>query len=256
VTALTSFSLLNAGVIPSKDKLTEDEKIALLRDLSGEYAKTKEILPRSKKPLELNADGTFNQIQWQNAKAGSEPAARVGDKIQITHLAFEGDHLVLEINNGISDGRHWYDHVQVGMGTTTQPVNNGSLTPRLGTYIQINFHKPMEGLTAAEVKKILVPLLIFDSHSATVNYMETLPPETKQAITEKRALVGMDREQVILALGRPERKFRETNKEGVDTEDWIYGTPPGKITFVTFAGNKVIKVKDQYAGLGIETSPK
>jgi hypothetical protein len=26
--------------------------------------------------------------------------------------------------------------------------------------------------------------------------------------------------------------------------------PPGKITFVTFAGSKVIQVKDTYAGLG------
>ena len=194
-------------------------------------------------------------MQWQNARSGGA-AARVGDKVQITHLAFEGEHLVLEINGGITDGRHWYDHVQVGMGTTTQPVNNGTGAPRMGTYIEINFHKPMEGLTGADVKKILLPLLTFDSHSATVNYMDTLPPETKQAITEKRALVGMDREQVILALGRPERKFRETSKEGLDTEDWIYGTPPGKITFVTFSGNKVIKVKDQYAGLGIETSPR
>ena len=33
-------------------------------------------------------------------------------------------------------------------------------------------------------------------------------------------------------------------------EDWIYGQPPGKITFVTFAGSKVVKVKEMYAGLG------
>ena len=33
-------------------------------------------------------------------------------------------------------------------------------------------------------------------------------------------------------------------------EDWVYGTPPGRITFVTFNGDKVIKVKESYAGLG------
>ena len=38
-------------------------------------------------------------------------------------------------------------------------------------------------------------------------------------------------------------------------EDWVYGTPPGKITFVTFSGDKVIKVKDSYAGLGNQTGP-
>ena len=55
-----------------------------------------------------------------------------------------------------------------------------------------------------------------------------------------------------MALGRPQHKSREPDKEGNETEDWVFGTPPGKITFVTFVGDKVIKVKDSYAGLGTE----
>jgi hypothetical protein len=38
----------------------------------------------------------------------------------------------------------------------------------------------------------------------------------------------------------------------LELEDWVYGTPPGKISFVTFNGDKVIKVKDSFAGLGTE----
>jgi hypothetical protein len=91
----------------------------------------------------------------------------------------------------------------------------------------------------------------FDKHSATEIYAENLPPETQKAIREKRALVGMDREQVILALGRPAHKSRETN-DGIEEEDWVYGQAPGKFTFVTFNGDKVIKVKEEYAGLGTE----
>jgi hypothetical protein len=102
------------------------------------------------------------------------------------------------------------------------------------------------------VKKILAPVLDFDKRSATLLYSETLPPEVQKAISEKRALVGMDREQVILAMGHPDHKYRES-KDGVDTEDWIFGTPPGKISFVTFTGSKVTKVKDEYAGLGSAT---
>jgi hypothetical protein len=64
---------------------------------------------------------------------------------------------------------------------------------------------------------------------------------------------GMDREQVLLAAGHPAHKSRET-KEGLEVEDWVYGTPPGKIVFVTFNGNKVIKVKEAYAGLGKEAA--
>jgi hypothetical protein len=57
-----------------------------------------------------------------------------------------------------------------------------------------------------------------------------------------------------MAMGHPLRKYRET-KDGVDFEDWIYGEAPGKVTFVTFSGSKVVKVKEQYAGLGIQAAP-
>ena len=57
-----------------------------------------------------------------------------------------------------------------------------------------------------------------------------------------------------MAIGKPRTKTREI-KDGVETEDWIYGLPPGKITFVTFAGSKVVKVRDTYAGLGGQTAP-
>jgi hypothetical protein len=74
----------------------------------------------------------------------------------------------------------------------------------------------------------------------------------QKAIKEKRAIDGMDREQVVLAMGRPNHKSREV-KDGVELEDWIYGDAPGKITFVTFQGSKVVKIKEAYAGLGGET---
>ena len=52
----------------------------------------------------------------------------------------------------------------------------------------------------------------------------------------------MDGEQVIAALGKAERKVRERQPDGTETEDWIYGQPPGKTIFVRFAHDKVIRV--------------
>jgi hypothetical protein len=63
----------------------------------------------------------------------------------------------------------------------------------------------------------------------------------------------MDREQVLLALGTPVSKSRET-KDDVDYEDWIFGKPPGIIRFVTFAGAKVEKIKEFYVGLNGSTA--
>ena len=136
----------------------------------------------------------------------------------------------------------------------TQSANNDSNAPS-GTNIVLAFGKPVPALKAAEIKKMLAPILDFDKHSATENYVEALPPEIKQAIEQKKAIENMDQEQVLLALGRPRTKTRET-KDGYDQEDWIYGEPPGKITFVTFRGNKVYKVRDNFAGLGGSTVPK
>lgn len=255
---LASAPFANAGVIPSKDKLTDDEKIEILRNLSSEYAKAKTYFPRSKKPLEYDVDGTWDQAKWQmEAQRNGGPAARVGDDIKITHVGFETDKLLIEINGGLKTGGHWYDHIDagVGMGGVAQGPIHNSGAPSLGTVIEINFHKPLENLTSEDVKKVLAPLMDFDPHSASTNYVETLTPEVKKAVAEKRALVGMDHDQVLLAMGHPRQKYRET-KDGVDLEDWIYGEAPGKVTFVTFSGNKVVKVKEEYAGLGIQAAPQ
>jgi hypothetical protein len=53
----------------------------------------------------------------------------------------------------------------------------------------------------------------------------------------------MDREMVLAALGRPDRKVREKGEDGSETEDWIYGKPPAKTIFVKFDGDKVTKVE-------------
>ena len=245
--------MAGAGVLHVSDRLTEDEKISLIRDLMSEYANAKVAIPRSKKPLEYNADGTYDHMAWHDWALTMGQAARLGDKLQITKVSLEGDHLVLEINGGLKTGGKWYDHVQVGMGGVAQSGSPNNRTASLGTWIQINFHKPMENLNAVEVKRILAPILEFDKRSATVLYAETLPPEMQKAVKEKRAIVGMDREQVLLAMGHPDHKYRES-KDGLESEDWIYGAPPGKIVFVTFGGNKVTKVKEEYAGLGGDTA--
>ena len=253
--ACATFTLLS--LLPSislaANKLTFEDRIELTRGLTAEYAKVKLLLPRSRKPLEFDANGTFDKKKWDDVAKESGPAARTGDLIQITRIEIEDDKLVLEINGGMKGKGKWYDHVQIGMGNSTAPISRGDSNAPSGTSIVILFHKPLEPIKAAEVKKMLAPVLDFEQHSATELYVDNLPPEVKQAIQDKRVTEGMNHEQVILALGRPAHKSRET-KEGVELEDWVFGTPPGKITFVTFTGDKVTKVKESYAGLGSEVA--
>jgi len=42
-----------------------------------------------------------------------------------------------------------------------------------------------------------------------LHWIDTLPPEMKKAITERHALLGMDREEVVAAIGKPDRKVRD-----------------------------------------------
>ncbi len=237
--------------LASAEKLTFEDRIELTRGLMAEYATVKILLPRSKKPLEFESSGTYDKKKWDEVAKISGPAARAGDLVQITKIDLDEDKIVLEINHGMKGTGHWYDHVQVGLGNTTAPVSQGSSNAPSGTSIAILFHKPLEPMKAAEVKKMLASILDFEKRSSTEIYADTLPPEVKQAIKDKRVTVGMDHDQVMMAMGKPEHKSRET-KDGVEFEDWVFGTPPGRITFVTFEGSKVVKVKEAYAGLGTE----
>ena len=112
----------------------------------------------------------------------------------------------------------------------------------------------MPSLSVNDIKQILSPLFDFSSHSATQSYVESLPAPIQKAIKEQHAIEGMNREQVMLAMGHPKHKTRE-DKDGEEIEDWIYGEPPGKITFVRFSEGKVVRVHDDYANIGGYTAP-
>lgn len=248
-------AILVTPLLSAADKLTEPDRIELMRGLVAEYATVKQLLPRSKKALAFESTGSFDKKEWQAASREYGPAGRVGDLVEITKVFIEADKLVLQINGGFNGGRKWYDSAQIGGGMggggPMTPLGKGDSNAPGGTTIEILFHKPLEPIKAAEIKKMLAPVLDFDKHTATELYAESLSPEVQTAIHDKKVLEGMDRDQVLMALGRPNHKSREV-KDGVELEDWVFGQPPGKITFVTFNGSKVIKVKEEYAGLGTE----
>ena len=225
------------------------------RGLTAEFATSKVILPRAKKPLVIHSDGKYDPAAWERALQEDGPAARLGDEVQITRVEIESNKIVLEINGGTKSG-HWYDHVQVGVGGTTNPVStNQSAQAANGSHVALVFPGSVPPLKAAQIRQMLSPIFDFEKHSAAEQYMDKLPAPIKQAIKEQRAVQGMDRDQVLLALGKPRNKSRETNQDGDEIEDWVYGEPPGKMTFVRFDEGKVVKVEDSYANLGGTTAP-
>jgi len=225
------------------------------RGLDAEFATLKVSLPKAKHALVFHSNGTYDKGAWEEVMREYGPAARVGDEIQITRVEIESSKILLEINGGTKSG-HWYDHVQVGMGGNTSPVNtNQNGKPANGSHLAIVFPGSVPSLKAAEIRQMLSPIFDFEKHSASEQYMDKLPEPVQKAIKEQRAIEGMDKDQVLLALGKPRNKSRETNKDGDEIEDWIYGDPPGKVTFVTFDEGKVVKIQESYANIGGRTSP-
>src|SRR5215467_1990761 len=70
-------------------KLTEDQRIELLRGLSAEYAKIQVLLPISKRTLDFHLDGSWDQATWKAAEKQYGPAGSVGDLIQVTSIHIE-----------------------------------------------------------------------------------------------------------------------------------------------------------------------
>jgi hypothetical protein len=70
-------------------------------------------------------------------------------------------------------------------------------------------------------------------------YAKALPPKVQEAIKNHKVLVGMDKDMVQYALGRPPKRYRDKDEKGREYEEWIYGTPPEEVQFVRFLGPTV-----------------
>jgi hypothetical protein len=225
------------------------------RGLTAEFATARVQLPRSKKALVFHSNGQYDRNAWDDTARANGTAARLGDEIQITRVVIEQKKILLEINGGVKSG-HWYDHIEVGMNGGMAPVNrNQNTAVANGSNIALVFPGSVPALKAADIRQMLAPLFDFEKHTAAELYVEKLPEPIKKAIKQQKAIEGMDRDQVLLALGKPRNKSRETTPDGEETESWIYGEPPGKVTFVKFEEGKVAKVEESYANVGGATAP-
>ena len=235
--------------------LQEYSKLELIRYVSGEFAKATRNLPAGKDGFLLYVDKPLNPELLERAVATHGAAVHIGDNAQITKLEFHEHSIAVDVNGGGRGKKHWRDRIQLSMGgtmptstttTTTPQQENGppGMQPGMGSTIYLEFSKAVPDLTPDQLKKILSPFLDFaKQRSASVQWVDTLPPETKKAIQERRPTLGMDRDEVVAAIGKPEHKVRERDADGNDIEDWIYGQPPSKTVFVRFMGDRVTSIR-------------
>ena len=236
----------------SNATLQESSKLSLIRYVSGEFAKAVKALPAGKDGFHVIVGKPLEPEMLDRAVATHGPAVNTGDDVQITRLEFRDRQIIVDVNGGGRGKRHWRDHIQIGMGggyptmqpASTQDQGPPGMQPGMGSTIFLEFNKPVPDLTPDELKQLLTPFLNFSKErSAAVQWFDTLPPEMKKAIQDRRPVVGMDREELIAAIGKPDHKVRERDSDGNDIEDWIYGQPPSKTVFVRFQGDRVTSIK-------------
>jgi len=231
--------------------LREESRLQIIRYVSGEFAKVVTPLPGSKKGYHFKAGAPPDQDSLRRALTADGAALNVGDSVQITKIEFHGREIQFDINGGPKGHTSWRQriHIEGGLGlpvstsTTTTPQDTPVVQQKGGATIFLDFGGAVPDMTADQLKGYLSRVLDFSKQrSAAVAWVDSLPAPVREAIAAKRAEVGMDHDEVTAALGRPERKVRERDADGNDTEDWIYGKPPAKTIFVTFHGDKVAKV--------------
>jgi len=248
--------LLSASLFASDNKqeankpeqrppITKQTRMLVIRSLNAESVFVRKPFPMGLQGLTLK-DGKVtpddHQIQMLIAQYGL--AAKPGDRAQITDIKIEKDRIHLEINGGPKKKSKWYQHIEIGgMGGTTPIAPDNSNPAPKGSFIDIVFDKYVPEMTGDDVREMLTSILDFHAHSAAEAYLDTVPPQVKQAIKNHEVLVGMNREMVTYARGRPDQKVREKDSQGNEYEEWIYGAPPKEVAFVRFIGDEVTRLE-------------
>jgi hypothetical protein len=222
-------------------------RLALVRYVDGEFARVVKPIPAGKKGFHLKAGVPIDENELRQALATAGAAVNPGDKAQITNLEIKDREIIVDINGGGRGKHRLRDRIHVEVGGMPAAQVSGpetAVNTNAGATLFLDFDNLLPEMTPDDLKQYLSGMLDFSKqHSAAVQWVETLPPEMQNAVKERRAAVGMDREMVLAAIGRPDRKVRERTPDGAETEDWIYGKPPAKTVFVKFDGDKVIQVE-------------
>jgi hypothetical protein len=233
--------------------LQESSKLLLIRYVSGELAKAVKAMPAGKEGFIVNVGSPVSAELLDRAVATHGAAIHSGDNVVVSRLDFQNKQIIVDLNGGGGGKKRLRDRVHVEMsGMPTAQVSDPNqqsgppgLQPGQGSTLFLEFNKEVPDLTPDNLKTLLAPFLDFNNQrSASVQWIDTLPPDIKKAIQERQPIIGMDREMVVAAVGKPDHKVRERDADGNDIEDWIYGQPPSKTVFVRFTGERVTSVKE------------
>lgn len=223
-------------------QLSDESRVKILYSLIATEGAARIPMPLGGAGIDLNETGQVDAQKLKKELQDNGSAIAAGQVVSITAIEFGDKSIEIELDGGGTKKKGILSRIQIGIGnaSTTQPRNEEQAR---GSKITLKFASRIDpNLTPEQLKDLLNPLLDFNKQSVAKAGIDALPPEFKEAVLEKRAMIGMDRNTVLLAMGRPHKTVREPPNGPV--EDWMYIGRGDRTTFVTFEGNVVVSIRE------------
>jgi hypothetical protein len=230
--------------LPLPAQISRDAKFELLRTVLADQAAARIAMPFGTEGVEVSESGDINKEKLDKEMKKNGQSVESGRTVTITDMSFSDNKIELELDGGGKNKKSFLDHVEVGVGYGGGPVREDKTKKAKGSKVVLRFAKKVPpDLKPEALKEMLKPVLDFNKQIAVQSPVDALPPEFREAVKAKEAKIGMDRDTVIMALGRPDKKVRE-KKDGVDVEDWIYFQRGLRAKFITFENNVVVRIAE------------
>ena len=149
--------MASARLHADSKKLTEDQRIEILRGLSSEYAKIKVVLPAVQEDsgiLERRHLGS-RRLERRLQRARACRTHRRPDSGDARRNR-QGPHRPGTERRDEERQAKFIDHVQIGMGNATTPVTGPATNAPGGTTVALTFGGPIGEVTSADIKKMLL----------------------------------------------------------------------------------------------------
>jgi hypothetical protein len=231
--------------LPAQAQISRDAKYDILRTVLADTAAARIALPFGNDGVELSEDGQINKAKLTQDLQKNGQSIEMGKAVTVTDISFDDNKISVELDGGGKNKQSILDRIHVGVGTDTAtvPVSPADKTAKAkGSKIILRFAKKVPpGLKPDGLRELLSPILDFNKRNFMKTGIESLPTEFQEAVKAKEARIGMDRGTVIMAMGRPDKKFWDPNKKNY--EQWLYYLRGLRALFVTFEENVVVEIK-------------
>ena len=224
-------------------QLSQTRRFEILGTVIADSAISKIVMPFGDNGVTLSSTGEIDLQALQKEINQEGPSIELDEVVEITRIEFHDDRIEIELNDGGKNKKSILERIEVGFGGRTAPVADQQKEPAKGARVVLRFEdKVPVDMTPDDLRAYLAPVLDFEKRNFMDTGIESLPEEFQEAVRAQEAKIGMDKSTVLLAMGRPDRRVRET-VDGRPREDWIYFKTGLGADFITFEDDIVIAIK-------------